>query len=120
MRNLSFVSMAQEMLSIEQQIHNLLYKEKTRPDNYDFFLFEQLWGNTSGGFQGMGGSAMTTAWTQVLVPKPEIRSKTNKCFVFFGGTYAYSAPLSEAFLEDVKLSRVKGKYDAKAYTEDNN
>lgn len=74
---------------------------------YDFVWesFEQLWGNTSGGLETIGGSAMTTQTTDVFLPKD---LEDEDCHVYFNGIYGYSVPMSETFMNDVENHNVKG------------
>ena len=51
---------------------------------YDIFVFTQTWGSTALGFSGIGGAAMTTAWTHVVL------TSDGKYHIFFDGKYAYS------------------------------
>lgn len=62
-------------------------------------MFPQTWGSTALGFGGIGGSAMTTAYTIVL------RGPQGDVLVYFGGRFAYriSAP-NERFYSDISSS----------------
>lgn len=46
--------------------------------------FQQTWGNTSGGWQSIGGSAMTSKYTVVIEVIP-----FNISLVFYNGKFAY-------------------------------
>ena len=81
-------------------------------DDFDMYIFEQMWGNTSGGFEGMGGSAMTTQNTCVIVPKGHFK---HDCMVFFGGTFCYKVPYSKEFMKDVIEGKVAGRLGYKKY-----
>jgi len=107
MNRLNLRDMAIELLRIDQQMEMQLYKEKTKISDYALHTFEQLWGNTSGGFEGMGGSMMTTQNTHVFIPLQNCKSKI--CLIFFGGTFAYTAPLTSTFLKHVEEKRILGK-----------
>jgi hypothetical protein len=50
----------------------------------------QGWGNTSGGWQGMGGSAMTNSYTVIIENK-----WFDAIFVYYGGKLAYIADAGE-------------------------
>ena len=76
----------------------------TRQDDFDLYTFEQIWGNTSGGFEGIGGCSMTTKRTYVFVPM----SVDDNCFVYFGGRFAYAVPYSDVFIKDVREHNVAG------------
>jgi hypothetical protein len=59
-----------------------------RPTTRDFgvyAMFPQTWGSTALGHGGMGGAAMTTAYTVVL----ECRD-TQEFLVYFGGQWCYT------------------------------
>lgn len=107
MNNLNLTSMAIELLQIEQYFSNYL-KEPRKNSVCDFELltFVQTWGNTSGGFEGIGGSAMTEQRTYIFVPTTATESE--ECLVFFGGKFAYYAPLNETFKKDIQNQSVAG------------
>lgn len=105
MSKLNLVDTAIELLAISQDISYRLLKNKdTNISNYQMETFTQLWGNTSGGFETIGGSAMTEQRTYVFLP---IYHNDN-CLVYFGGRFAYSVPFSQTFIQDVKYRRVAG------------
>jgi hypothetical protein len=71
-------------------------------------FFPQMWGSTALGFPGIGGAAMTDAYTVVL--------KCGKQYaVYFGGTYAYCVTEpNEKFFEDLakrNMERVSNSYE---------
>lgn len=74
-------------------------------DCYELYTFEQTWGNTSGGFEGIGGCVMTTGRTYVFVPEAGF---DDECYVYFGGRFAYSVPYSDEFMEDIKKHSIAG------------
>lgn len=55
-------------------------------------MFPQTWGSTSIGFGGLGGAAMTTAYTVVLTVHG------TEFAVYFGGRFAYLVSTTEALL----------------------
>ena len=118
MNNFNLRDMAIEILRIDQQFYNVLggelYHKGIRACDYNLRIFDQVWGNTSGGFQGVGGSAMTTQKTYVFIPTHNMDDK-DMCFVFFGGVFAYRVPYSEEFMDDVNSERVLGKSEHKKY-----
>jgi hypothetical protein len=87
-------------------------KALRRPTTRDFGVynfFDQTWGSTSLGHGGMGGAAVTTAYTTVLYCYA-----TQEFLVYFGGSYCYTIKgRNEAFLEDCKNRCVAGKREAK-------
>lgn len=81
---------------------------------YRPYLFEQMWPSTALGFPGYGGSAMTKAWTIVMLPTaPHLRA-----LVYFGGQFAYEADMNDEFQHDLACGRManvmnSGKYRTK-------
>ena len=60
-----------------------------------YAMFPQTWGDTSLGFGGIAGQAVTTAYTTIL-------EVDNTMLVFFGGRFAYSVKRpNQSFHEDV-------------------
>lgn len=112
MSRLNLVDTAIELLAISQDIPYRLLKNKDKNlSDYKMETFTQLWGNTSGGFESIGGSSMTEQRTYVFLP---IYINDN-CLVYFGGSFAYSVPPSDIFLQDVKNQRVAGCYNNGKY-----
>lgn len=107
--------MAREILSIESDLpFRFDYNDKATVDDFELYTFEQIWGSTALGFGGIGGQAMTSARTYVFVPV----TCNQKCFVYFGGRFAYIADYCEEFKEDIRKQRMEpvsraGKYKAK-------
>lgn len=107
--------MAREILCIESDLpFRFNYQAQTCPtiDDFSIYTFEQLWGSTALGFGGMGGQAITPARTYVFVPNDNI---DQKCFVYFGGRFAYAVDYSETLMEDVHSGNMasvsgSGKY----------
>ena len=109
---MDLIGMAIDLLNIQQNYNYYLdFKklkdggyERINSEDFDIHIFDQNWGNTSGGFEGIGGSAMTTQTTYVLIPQINY----DECLVFFGGRFAYKVPYSREFIEDVINHNVKG------------
>ena len=102
--------MAIELLQINEDFYNYLENPyESRLDDFVLETFTQMWGNTSGGFQGIGGSMMTEQRTYVFIPKKE----TEKCLVFFGSRLGYKVDKTERFIEDVKNRSVAGVVSSK-------
>lgn len=118
MRNLDIRDMAIELLCIDREFYQHmdynLYKNGKKMNDYDFYTFEQMWGNTSGGFEGVGGCAMTNQRTYVFIPKNPTDDK-DFCFVYFGMRFAYAVPYSEKFEKDVHKQDVAGKSSYRKY-----
>lgn len=88
-----------------------------RPTTRDFgvyAMFPQAWGSTSLGHGGMGGSAVTTAYTVVL----ECYA-TQEFLVYFGGQMCYRVNRDskniDAFLEDCKNHCLQSKMKSGKY-----
>lgn len=61
------------------------YKELKYYPDFEVCVFPQTWGDTSLGFGGVGGQAITTAYTTVIQDV-----NTGWCGVFFGERMAYT------------------------------
>jgi len=95
--------------------------DKTRrPDKQDIevIMFPQVWGSTALGYGGMGGAAITPAYTVI------VQTHTHAC-VYFGssGTLAYminfttqSAEGGEKFRQDMQGYTMAAKNQAAKYT----
>ena len=107
--------MAREILSIEADLpFRFGYGDKATVDDFELYTFEQIWGSTALGFGGIGGQAMTSARTYVFVPV----TCNQKCFVYFGGRFAYIADYCEELKEDIRKQQMEpvsraGKYKTK-------
>ncbi|PRY38492.1 hypothetical protein CLV58_109219 [Spirosoma oryzae] len=77
------------------------------------YHFQQTWGSTALGFGGMGGSAITQAYTTVIVCKQQ-------AVVYFGGRKAYRVDqMNQNFADDLKNHRMAScKRAAERYTEE--
>lgn len=91
-------------------IASAVYDSKSRLkkncfDSVDVILFQQSWGNTSGGFQRIGGSAITKTDTIVI-------RYASKYLVYFGGIFAYEVVNPcEHFREDLRIRKLAGVKD---------
>jgi hypothetical protein len=87
-------------------------KSKRRPTPRDFevfAMFVQTWGSTALGHGGIGGSAMTPAYTIVL-------RMHRQFLVYFGGRLCYIVnDPSDSFFEDVKNHCLASKRDCNKY-----
>jgi len=74
--------------------------KKTRHTEYNLTvkaMFPQVWSSTALGFGGIGGQAITTAYTTVV--ESDIDAS---CCVYFGGQFAYRIERpNEQFFEDL-------------------
>ena len=90
---------------------------RRRPTTRDFgvyAMFPQTWGSTALGHGGMGGAAMTTAYTVVLECY-----HTQEFLVYFGGQYCYTinrySNNLDAFVEDCKNHCLTSKKYSEKY-----
>lgn len=88
-----------------------------RHSEYDieiYSMFPQTWGSTALGFGGMGGAAITTAYTVILHS-----NKGRDYCVYFNGRFAYRiAKPNEKFYEDMRNRRMASVKDAQKLYED--
>ena len=90
--------------------------KKTRHSEYNLTvkaMFPQVWSSTAMGFGGIGGQAITTAYTTVVESDID-----TSCCVYFGGQFAYRIERpNEQFFEDLmkqqmtKVSGAKKRYE---------
>ena len=111
MNDFSLAHIAMELLCIDEDIRFRFKNRNTRISDFEMFDFTQVWGDTTLGFGGIGGQAMTSARTYVFVPV----GCEEECFVYFAGRFAYSVPYSRTFMEDVRNGRVVAKYEVCKY-----
>jgi len=72
-------------------------------------MFTQMWGSTALGFGGIGGAAMTTAYTIILECE-------GRYAVYFGGRFAYLIERpNETFFEDMVRQQMEKVADANKY-----
>ena len=64
-------------------------------DPEEIYDFDQTWGSTALGFGGYGGSAIITERTYVVI-------SNKRAFIYFGNNFAYSVPVCDELLEDIK------------------
>lgn len=92
--------MARSLLFIEEDLAQRLdYSTGEHPtvNDFEIIIFEQTWGDTSLGFGGIGGQAITTAPTYVFVPN----GVNQNYFVYFGAGFAYDVPHSSVLWNDI-------------------
>ena len=88
--------------------------EEYKYPEIEMYMFPQTWGSTSLGFGGIGGQAMTTAYTVVVNDYND-----GYCSVFFGDQLAYLIKNpNQLFYEDMKKCSMKPVYKAGAYRRD--
>ena len=115
--------MAKELLFIDEDLSARLIEEARSPDSmfidrvedFDFYVFEQVWSRTPIGFGEIGSQKITSANTYVFVPNA---ANTDLCFVYFGSTFAYKVPYSEAIMDDIKHQSMEPVSRAEKYIKD--
>ena len=69
MGELNLIQIARELLAIHEEFpYHLKNYDDSSIRDFVMETFTQLWGNTSGGFESMGGAAMTIQRTYVFIP----------------------------------------------------
>ena len=108
MNRLNLVSIAKDILQIELWMNREPeYKKKS----WEIVMFQQWWGNTSGGFEGIGGSMMTKETTYVI-------HDNNIAYIFFSGRFAYKVKINDKFIDDLKHENIAGKQSYRKYYEE--
>lgn len=93
---------------IEYEWKGEVHQRKVREEDIDVIYFKQMWGSTSLGFGGIGGSAMTQAYTTVILLQ-------DRAYIYFGGDFCYSCKIDEQFLEFLKTRSMPGVHEQKRY-----
>lgn len=108
------VQYEQKDFAQSKELGHPVYKTKYRRPREDEILvmemFPQVWASTALGFGGIGGSAMTTAYTIVLM-------FNDLCMVYFDGRYAYTVSNSgdtQRFEKDLSTKNLASCSDAKS------
>ena len=103
--------MAENLLDIEEDILCRIreYDKKATIEDFHVHVLEQTWANTSLGFGGWGGSAITSAYTYVFTPR---YCTINRCFVYFDGRFAYSCPMCDQLISDIQAKTVAPVFEA--------
>lgn len=87
------------------------YTKSKYPPEFELYMFPQVWGDTSLGFGGIGGQAMTSAYTTVVID-----NYAGWCGVFFEEGLAYTIlNPNQLFYEDLHNGQMEciskqGKY----------
>lgn len=88
-----------------------------RPTTRDFSvyaMFSQTWGSTALGHGGIGGSAITTAYTVVLECV-----ELNEMLVYFGSRFCYKVNMRDKnfnkFIEDCQNQNLASKHESGRY-----
>ena len=110
-----YVILSEEMLSCctnHTELNNdtlkniLLYIKQIK---WSVEVFSQVWGSTALGFDGVGGSAMTEAYTTVIVAN-------SVYYVYFDGRIAYKVENPTAmFFEDLRNHRLRSVKESQIY-----
>lgn len=105
---MQLLKMARELITITEYLrdkYGIYYAEG------DLFDFDELWGSTTLGFGGVGGSAMIWARTYVFIPKG-----IEEAYVFFGDRFAYKTTMNDRFWEDVKNCQMASVMESGKYS----
>lgn len=87
-------------------------ESRPRADMVDCVMFQQMWGSTALGFGGLGGAAMTSAYTVVIT------GPMGDACVYFGGRFAYRVDrVNEQFQNDMSRHSMHEVGGAKAVYE---
>ena len=86
-------------------------EEKKYQPEFEMNMFLQIWGSTALGFSGIGGQAMTSAYTTVVTD-----AYSGWCGVFFGNTLAYKIKdPNKKFYEDIHANQMRPVYEKSIY-----
>lgn len=95
---MNIISMCRELLAIEQEFPNHCVNfGKYYPQDFQMETFVQMWGNTSGGFGGIGGDMMTSQRTYVFIPEVD-----EPCQVYFANAERWENTKIETLLKNKK------------------
>lgn len=104
-KNILKKEIRKEYYPFNENTPQYIYNAYKYPD-FDFNVFSQVWGSTALGFNGIGGQALTKAYTTVL---KELNS--NMFFVFFEERFAYMVKdPNELFQKDFEEHNMKPVY----------
>lgn len=102
------LALAKTMIAIHEDL-----SKRTTCDQFEIYIFEQIWPSTSLGFGGIGGSAITLANTYVF-----ICTYCNKAFVYFGEHFAYEVDnYNVYFSKDVDKHSMKSVKESYIYSD---
>lgn len=105
---MTILGTAIDLLFIQDDI---VQRTKIYNSDFDIYMFEQTWGSTALGFGGVGGSAMTTATTYVLVPQSD-----EGAYVYFGSRFAYKVDrITDAFQSDLRSHNMASVMESGKY-----
>lgn len=91
-------------------------KEKKYYPEFEMTMFMQTWGSTALGFGGIGGQAITSAYTTIV---SEVYS--GWVGVFFGESLAYKINNpNQKFYEDIRDNNMQPTYKASVYRREEN
>ena len=79
------------------------YLKDNNINRYEVYCFPQIWTNTSGGFESIGGSTVVTHNTIVILEKP-----SRIYHIFFKGEYGYTVDHNNRFIYDLNNHDIAG------------
>ena len=75
---------------------------------YNVYIVNQTWGNTSGGWEGIGGSAIIAQYTIILE-----HNLSNSAWIFYSGKLAYICVMDDLYEKyKANLQHLPGKQSA--------
>ena len=87
------------------------YKNYRFAPEFNLYTYPQWWSSTALGFGGIGGQALTQAYTTVIVDE-----KTKYAGVFFGNELAYAIlNPNERFWDDLNMKNMKSCDESNDY-----
>jgi len=95
---------------IEQQLNDFVKNEDCYKDSVDIYVFPQLWGSTTLGYTGWGGSAMRKSHTIVFY-----NNETNNAVVSYGGRFIRINNVNSLFIDDLKRNQIMPEYKLPSY-----
>lgn len=88
--------------------------EDVRPnlEDFDVFMYPQMWGSTALGFGGMGGASIRQANTVAIVCR-----KVRTAAIYFAGQHAYNVDLTDPTVQkrlndDIRDRRIASRTEA--------
>lgn len=111
-RGVPNLELIEERFWNEIKSKNEYKNNKYRPE-FSLYVYPQWWGSTTLGFEGIGGQALTRAYTTVIEDE-----KTKWTGVFFDERLAYCIHNpNECFWDDLNMKRMASVSFSYKYTE---
>lgn len=101
-----FLGMLQRCIELGSAQLGISLKNQKEFHNPEVMVWKQMWSSTTCGFNGFGGSAMTRAYT-VVIMSPDQR----ECVVFHNMRFAYCTKVTDEVWADIQKQDLKGAVD---------